>query len=159
MNKEKKKKKQDEVIHARKICAFSFFVLTQTQMASYLKKYVTALASAKDYVAQVAVDHVYAQEALIVPFPTLAIYDREKHIWFVHIKAWLYLPFEGKKIKSYLPTMPRIPSISNFFAAKPPETKNEQTPTDLPVNEEEIDDDIYQDCLGKMMSWANEYEF
>ncbi|CAF0794734.1 unnamed protein product [Rotaria sp. Silwood1] len=77
-------------------------------MPSYLRKYVTALASAKSYVAQWSTQHVYADEALIVPFPTLAIFDREKQTWSINIKAWLYLPFEGKKIKGYLSSLPNI---------------------------------------------------
>jgi hypothetical protein len=59
-------------------------------MTSYLRKYVTALASAKDYVAQWSSDHVFADEELIVPFPTLALFDPDKHVWCVHIKAWIY---------------------------------------------------------------------
>jgi len=72
-------------------------------MVSYLKKYATAFSSAKHYVAQWSAERVYADEALIVPFPTLAIYDPDKDGWLMDIKAWLYLPFEGEKIKSYLP--------------------------------------------------------
>ena len=97
-------------------------------MTSYLKKYVTAIASAKDYVAQWSSDHVYADEALIVPFPTLAIFDPTKDIWSVNIKAWLYLPFEGKKLKSYLPSLP------SFIKKKPNETTNEDT-TKIDVND------------------------
>jgi hypothetical protein len=72
-------------------------------MVSYLKKYATAFLSAKNYIAQWSAERVYADEALIVPFPTLAIYDPDKDGWLIDIKAWLYLPFEGEKIKSYLP--------------------------------------------------------
>jgi len=75
-------------------------------MTSYLRKYVTALASAKDYIAQWSSDHVFADEGFIVPFPTLAIFDPNKHIWSVHIKAWIYLPFQNKSLTSYLPSLP-----------------------------------------------------
>ncbi|UJR30867.1 hypothetical protein I4U23_018382 [Adineta vaga] len=75
-------------------------------MTSYIRKYVTALASAKDYIAQWSSDHVYADEELIVPFPTLAIFDAHKHAWLVHIKAWVYLPFQPKSLSSYLPSLP-----------------------------------------------------
>lgn len=73
-------------------------------MTSYLRKYVTALASAKDYVAHWSADRVYVDEALIVPFPTLAIFDQKTKAWTVNIKAWLYLPFQSRSIKNYLPT-------------------------------------------------------
>ena len=129
-------------------------------MTSYFKKYVTAFASAKDYVAQWSSDHVYADEALIVPFPTLAIFDPTKHVWSVNIKAWLYLPFEGKKLKSYLPSLP------SFITKKPNETTTEDTTkidaddklcASIPTeennkideqNEEPSDDDMYEDALG-----------
>ena len=133
-------------------------------MTSYLRKYVTALASAKDYVAQWSSEHVYANEVLIVPFPTLAIFDPEKHTWTVQIKAWLYLPFEGKKLKSYLPSLPSL------FAGKPAEkvaedqskvdaekqavavrateeTKHDESPEEKSDDNE--DDDIYEDALRK----------
>jgi len=85
-------------------------------MSHYLKKYVTAFASAKDYVTNWSADHFYADQALIVPFPTLARFDPNKQVWSVHIKAWLYLPFEGKKIKNYL---------SSYLPHKTDDTKNE----------------------------------
>lgn len=85
-------------------------------MTSYLRKYVTALASAKDYVAQWSSDHVYADEELIVPFPTLALFDPKKHVWCVCIKAWIYLPFQNKSLTSYLP------SLSSFMTG----TKKEE---------------------------------
>lgn len=121
-------------------------------MTSYLRKYVTALASAKDYVAQWSSEHVYANEVLIVPFPTLAIFDPEKQTWTVQIKAWLYLPFEGKKLKSYLPALPSL------FAGKPAEnqavvvhateeTKRDESPEEKSDDNE--DDDIYEDALRK----------
>jgi len=75
-------------------------------MTSYLRKYVTALASAKDYLAQWSSDHVYADEELIVPFPTLAIFNPDKRIWEVNIRAWVYLPFQTKSLTSYLPSLP-----------------------------------------------------
>jgi hypothetical protein len=77
---------------------------------------VTAFASAKDYVTHWSADHFYADQALIVPFPTLATFDANKQVWSVHIKAWLYLPFEGKKIKNYL---------SSYLPHKTDETKSE----------------------------------
>ena len=81
-------------------------------MTSYIRKYVTALASARDYIAQWSSDHVYADEELIVPFPTLATYDTHRHRWSVHIKAWVYLPFQPKSISSYLPSLPSFLSGS-----------------------------------------------
>jgi len=75
-------------------------------MTSYLRKYVTALASAKDYIATWSSDHVYADEELIVPFPTIAVFNPDKHVWTVHIKAWVYLPFQSKSLTSYLPSLP-----------------------------------------------------
>jgi hypothetical protein len=75
-------------------------------MTSYLRKYVTALASAKDYVAQWSSDHVFADEELIVPFPTLAIFEPDKHVWSIYINAWIYLPFQSKTITDYLPSLP-----------------------------------------------------
>jgi hypothetical protein len=77
-------------------------------MTSYLRKYVTALASAKDYLAQWSSDHVFSDEELIVPFPTLAKFDPNKHVWSVHIKAWVYLPFQVKSLTSYLPSLPNF---------------------------------------------------
>ena len=59
-------------------------------MTSYLRKYVTALASTKDYTTQCSSDHVYTDEELIVPSPTLAMFDSDNHIGSVHIKAWIY---------------------------------------------------------------------
>lgn len=77
-------------------------------MTSYLRKYVTALASAKDYIAQWSSEHVFADEPLIVPFPTLAIYHPERQVWSVCIKAWVYLPLQSKSLKSYLPSLPKF---------------------------------------------------
>lgn len=88
-------------------------------MTSYLRKYVTALASARDYVAQWSSDHVFADEELIVPFPTIARFDPEKHVWNVNIKAWVYLPFQPKSFTDYLPSLPTL------FVGK----KNEETTT------------------------------
>src|SRR5689334_6054162 len=100
-------------------------------MTSYLRKYVTALASAKDYIAQWSADHVLADEALIVPFPTLATYDPDKRIWTVNIKAWIYVPFEGKKIKSYLPSLPSLPGLFGRKTEKiNEESKGEEKQTD-----------------------------
>ncbi|CAF0939602.1 unnamed protein product [Rotaria sp. Silwood1] len=90
-------------------------------MTSYLRKYVTALASAKDYIAQWSSDHVYADDELIVPFPTLAIFDPNKHIWSVHIKAWIYLPLQTKLLTSYLPSLP-----SFLTGSKTNKTKNKE---------------------------------
>ncbi|CAF2469265.1 unnamed protein product [Rotaria sp. Silwood2] len=102
-------------------------------MTSYLRKYVTALASAKDYIAQWSSDHVFADEELIVPFPTLAIYDPNKRIWTVHIKAWVYLPLQTKSLTSYLPSLP-----SFLTSSKSNEKQNEETKT----NEEKMEDCI-----------------
>jgi hypothetical protein len=110
-------------------------------MTSYLRKYVTALASAKDYVAQWSSEHVYGNDVLIVPFPTLAIFDREKKTWTVQIKAWLYVPFEGKKLTSYLPAMPSL------FASKPVEPVDVEKKPDVSPEEKSDDDDIYEDAL------------
>lgn len=77
-------------------------------MTSYLRKYVTALASARDYVAQWSSEHVFADEELIVPFPTIARFNPEKRVWVVGIKAWVYLPFQTKSLSSYLPSLPTI---------------------------------------------------
>ncbi len=112
-------------------------------MSHYLKKYVTAFASAKDYVTNWSADHFYADQALIVPFPTLARFDPSKQIWSVHIKAWLYLPFEGKKIKNYL---------SNYLPHKTDETKNEvkvEESIDEDHKREELMDD--EDTLGEAL--------
>jgi hypothetical protein len=135
-------------------------------MTSYIRKYVTALASAKDYVSQWSSDHVYADDALIVPFPTLAIFNPDKDNWSVHIKAWLYLPFEGKKIKSY------IPSLRSFLPGKTTETqessneidtekkltatvaiqendriKKQEESVEKKTDEDDDDDDMYEDAL------------
>jgi hypothetical protein len=97
-------------------------------MTSYLRKYVTALASAKDYIAQWSSDHVYADEELIVPFPTIAIFDPDKHVWTVHIKAWVYLPFQPKSFTNILPSLPTsLPSLSSFLGGnKKDEDKTEE---------------------------------
>ena len=97
-------------------------------MTSYLRKYVTALASAKDYVAQWSSDHVFSDEPLIVPFPTLAIYDPERKIWSICVKAWVYQPFQSKSLKSYLPSLPK------FITGGGQKTKAEDA--DLKVDEE-----------------------
>ena len=97
-------------------------------MTSYLRKYVTALASAKDYIAQWSSDHVYADEELIVPFPTIAIFDPDKHVWTVHIKAWIYLPFQPKSFTNILPSLPTsLPSLPSFLGgSKKDEDKTEE---------------------------------
>lgn len=141
-------------------------------MTYYLKKYVNALASAKDYVGQWSANHVYADEALIVPFPTLAIFDPNKHVWNIHIKAWLYLPFEGKKLKSYLPSFLTGKTDGTKSEEKIDESTNEDdkkvdtekkrtaaiaTEADRKIkkqeeestDEEDVDDDIYEDALGE----------
>ncbi|CAF2402093.1 unnamed protein product [Rotaria sp. Silwood2] len=136
-------------------------------MTSYIRKYVTALASAKSYVAQWSADHVYADKALIVPFPTLAIFDPKKQTWLIHIKAWLYFPFEGKKIKGYLSSLP------NILASKTEEKTDDSTTKDnkkmdreknlnvfvdteenkdikkqdKSIDDEDENDDIYEDAL------------
>ena len=111
--------------------AFAFCRFILYQMTSYLRKYVTALASAKDYVAQWSSDHVFADEALIVPFPTLAIYDPDRKIWSVCIKAWVYSPFQSKSLTSYLPSLPKF---IKGGAEKTDKTKSEDT--DLKVDDE-----------------------
>ncbi|CAF3379917.1 unnamed protein product [Rotaria socialis] len=75
-------------------------------MTSYLKKSVVALASARTYIAQWSAEHVYADEALIIPFPTLAKFNPDKGVWSVQIKAWLYLPIEGNKLKIFFSSLP-----------------------------------------------------
>jgi hypothetical protein len=146
------------------IMAFVYFIRTffkkKSSMTSYIKKYITALASAKEFIARWSADHVYADQALIVPFPTLAIFDPETNVWSIHIKAWLYLPFEGKKLKSYLP------SLRNYLTGKIDGTKNEEKieesiSEDKKLNaamaiegnkkqEELTDDDIFEDALGEL---------
>lgn len=91
-------------------------------MTSYLRKYVTALASARDYIAQWSSEHVFADEELIVPFPTIAIFNPDKHVWVVDIKAWVYLPFQPKSFTSYLPSLPSI-----FVGNKNAEIKTTET--------------------------------
>jgi hypothetical protein len=105
-------------------------------MTSYLRKYVTALASARDYVAQWSSDHVYADEELIVPFPTLAIFDPDKHVWTVHIKAWIYLPLQAKSLTSLLPSLPRL-----FTSHKNNATKNEENSEKSMNSKDEHNDD------------------
>ncbi|CAF5135099.1 unnamed protein product [Rotaria sp. Silwood1] len=68
----------------------------------------SAVALTKDYMVQWAANNVYADEALIVPFPSLAIFDPDTKLWHIHIKAWLYLPFEIQKFKNYLSSLPSI---------------------------------------------------
>lgn len=102
-------------------------------MTSYLRKYVTALASAKDYIAQWSSDHVFADEPLIVPFPTLAIFNPERKIWSVCIKAWVYLPFQNKSLKSYLPSLPKFITGQKTDKSKTDET---ETKTDLKIDDE-----------------------
>jgi hypothetical protein len=109
-------------------------------MASRLKKYIAAFASAKEYVAQWSADHVYADEALIVPFPTLAIFNPERNVWSIHIKAWLYLPLEGKKIKSYLTSLPSV------FTRKTAEKINEDEEL---TDDNDNDDDVSEDALDE----------
>ena len=106
----------------------TFCQLISHQMTSYLRKYVTALASAKDYVAQWSSDHVFADELLVVPFPTLAIFDPHKHVWTIPVKAWVYLPFQSKSLTSYLPGLPNF--LTGSKTAKP----NEEVP---PSNNED----------------------
>ncbi|CAF2972434.1 unnamed protein product [Rotaria sp. Silwood2] len=77
-------------------------------MIDFIVLLASLLTLTKDYMAQWAADYVYADEALIVPFPSLAIFDPDTNIWRIQITAWLYLPFESKKIKSYLSSLPTI---------------------------------------------------
>ncbi|CAF1479976.1 unnamed protein product [Rotaria magnacalcarata] len=77
-------------------------------MNSYLQKYIAALSSATDYIAQWSPDQVFADEEHIVPFPTLAIFDRNKQLWLVHVKAWVYLPMETKTFADYLSSLPSL---------------------------------------------------
>ncbi len=136
-------------------------------MTSYLRKYVTAFASAKDYVAQWSADHVYADEPLIVPFPTLAIFDPERCVWSIRIKAWLYLPFEGKKIKSYLPSFPSLPPLPRFLTGKTEGTitdEEKKSTAAMAIEEDEkqeelSDDDIYEDALCESKTIVISWEF
>jgi hypothetical protein len=91
-------------------------------MTSYLRKYVTALASARDYIAHWSSEHIYADEELIIPFPTIARFNPDKHVWIVDIKAWVYLPFQTKSLTSYLPSLPSI-----FTGTKNAEIKADET--------------------------------
>jgi hypothetical protein len=93
-------------------------------MTSYLRKYVTALASARDYVANWSSEHVFADEELIVPFPTIAKFDPNKHVWVVDIKAWVYLPFQNIPLTNYLPSLPNIFTGSKTTENKPNESTN-----------------------------------
>ena len=134
-------------------------------MTSYLRKYVTAVASAKDYIAQWSSEHVFADEPLIIPFPTLAIFDAERRVWSVHIKAWVYLPFQSKPLTNYLPSLPNL-----WTSAKPKENGSNEVvtktigeedrcrKTDVPVSgvkgnetDESDEDDIYHDALGRYL--------
>ncbi|CAF3393817.1 unnamed protein product [Rotaria socialis] len=74
-------------------------------MTSYLQKYIAALSSATDYISQWSPNQALADEEHIVPFPTLAIFDRNKQIWLVHVKAWIYLPIETKTLADYLSSL------------------------------------------------------
>ena len=105
-------------------------------MTSYLRKYVTALASARDYVAQWSSDHVYADEELIVPFPTIARFDPHKRVWVVDIKAWVYLPFTDKSLTSYLPSLPSFFSGTKSAEEKPNESTNSGDDKKTNSNEE-----------------------
>jgi hypothetical protein len=121
-------------------------------MASYLKKYVTAIASAKDYVTKWSSEQIYADEALIVPFPTLAIYDPNKQVWSINIKAWLYLPLEGKKLKNYLPSI--LTRKTEEKTVKWSNEDNEKIDTAAAIANEETDDDdadddLYEDALSE----------
>lgn len=109
------------------------------QMTSQQRKYAAALISAKQFVSQWSAEHVYAQDALIVPFPTLAVYDPARQIWTVQIKAWLYLPFEGKKLKSYLP------ALTSYFSGK----SAQKTDADDQKVDAEADEDVYEDALSE----------
>lgn len=100
-------------------------------MTSYLRKYVTALASAKDYIAQWSSDHVYADEELIVPFPTLAIFNPDRHLWEIDIKAWVYLPFQPKPLTSYLPSLP------SFLKKKTSDDDDDESEKDKKADEDE----------------------
>ena len=112
-------------------------------MTSRLKKYVTALTAARNYVTQWSADRVYADETLIVPFPTLAIYDPHRCVWLIDIKAWLYLPFDGKKIKGYFSSLPNKLFKKNDIAqSKDPndddntkESDQSEISTDIEENE------------------------
>jgi hypothetical protein len=126
-------------------------------MASHLKKYAAGLLSAKDYVAQWSADRVYADEALIVPFPTLAIFDPERSVWSIQIRAWLYLPFEGKKIKSYFASIPSFFKGGVKQEEKPEASIDEDQKLAAAIAIEEnnkqkelSDEDNYEDALGEL---------
>ncbi|CAF1568982.1 unnamed protein product, partial [Didymodactylos carnosus] len=86
--------------------------------------------------------HILADEALIVPFPTLAIYDNDKKSWSVIIKAWVYLPIEGKKLST------PITAIRNYL----PKFWKKATPpavaTTNEIEEEKIDEKDETDNLS-----------
>lgn len=108
-------------------------------MTSYLRKYITALAAAKDYIAQWSSEHLFADEELIVPFPTLAIFDPNKNIWFVRIKAWIYVPLQTNTLKTYLPTLP-----SFLTSNKNEKTNNKEDQNEI-IKTSELNSDIKVD--------------
>ncbi|CAF1198008.1 unnamed protein product [Rotaria sordida] len=131
-------------------------------MISYKRKYVSALVLAQDYMTQWSADNVYADEALIVPVPSLAVFDPNKNIWCIQIKAWLYLPFEEKKIKNYLSSLTTIltgkteENVENSIHQDDKNINTEKTLKALVFvvdykniikQEELVDDDIYEDAL------------
>lgn len=141
-------------------------------MASYLKKCATSLVLAKNYVAQWSADHLYSNEALIVPFPTIALFDPDRKIWSINVKAWVYLPFEGKKIKSYCSSLPNVvmrkiaSTRSGEVTDKPNEevqaletfpelNRNRNANNQEAVNDEDLDDQSYQISLGKLIIVSN----
>lgn len=73
-------------------------------MSSYFRKYAKAINSARTFVSQWSSERVFAVQPLIVPFPTLAVFDPHENIWSIQIKAWVYFPFQNKSLKNSLPS-------------------------------------------------------
>lgn len=130
-------------------------------MSTKWKKYVTALIAAKEYVTEWSAEQLYADEILVVPFPTLAIYDPEQSMWSVQVRAWLYAPFQNKKWKDYFKSlMQRVKKRREEKALEPVSskadnekktfvarwTKKEEKSTD---DEQEDNEEMFRVALGK----------